>query len=120
MGEQTSLVPAILYVLGAAGGVSALYGVWLNRRQPEANYRLITAQTETQGAERESKAVEASHKAVESLSKALDRAEAVVLKLEHAQEEWEVRERLLEKQIEDLSAQKRCAEIEVAELRSRL
>src|SRR3954469_23553376 len=110
MGEETSLVPAILYVLGAAGGVSALYGVWLNRRQPEANYRLITAQTGTQEAERESKAVEASHKAVESLSKALDRAEAVVTKLEHERAAWEVRETMLDAQLKTLNAQRVCDE----------
>lgn len=112
MNESTPLAPLILSAVGALGSVAALWGVWLSRRRQPYEFHLITAQAEAQEAEAESKAVEASHKAVDSLSRALDRAESLVTRLEQERAAWELREKLLESQLEDVRAQKRCVEIE--------
>lgn len=120
MNESTPLGPLILSVVGALGGLAALWGVYLSRRRQPYEFRLITAQTEEHEAEAESKAVEASHKAVDSLSRALDRAEALCARLETEREAWRVRERMLEEQLQTETAKKVCAEARTVELEGEL
>ena len=66
MSDTPSLWPQILTGLGALTGVSALIGVWLNRKRVPAEVRLITAQAEVAQATRESLAADVATKTLQS------------------------------------------------------
>jgi molybdopterin converting factor small subunit len=120
----------ILRVLGFALAFAGPTGLlaWRQYKQgakaAPISLELVAAQTEKElaAAEQIRRQTEREERAA-ALSELRERIAALKSEIQEARAEREVSRaamRLLEKQNEDLSAQKRCAEIEIAELRSRL
>jgi multidrug efflux pump subunit AcrA (membrane-fusion protein) len=110
MNDSPSLWPSLLTGFGALGGLSALLGLWLNRRRAPAEVRLITVQAAVAEATREKTSREAESLAVGSLEKALTVAERTIDRMRSERDKAEAQVRILELELEQARAARKLAE----------